>query len=264
MKNYRPLILVTLYTVMLFIPLIGVGQTKPTPWKTPRTLNVSAGQIQAGIFQSWKYGLTDNTEISAHPLWFFVNPRISIQHKWGDRTTFQLATQHSLSYPTPILRMIQKKGIGGIIAEDPTIEEIPHLVAVKNEIIASFPVLTTHFLSGNFGLTFPLKSQSPDKRTTIDLPVIYPRLAIYYSGYRLNSGINIQGPLSPNFGYMVAADVFWLPGAEQDFFLEHDGVIMWKTGERSWIDFGYKLTFGEYPFGTQWHLLPLLDFQWTW
>jgi len=45
---------------------------------------------------------------------------------------------------------------------------------------------------------------------------------------------------------------------------EHKGLLSWQKSHRFQFCLGYKLCYGQYPFGSQWHLLgPLLDLQWA-
>jgi len=39
------------------------------------------------------------------------------------------------------------------------------------------------------------------------------------------------------------------------------GLLVWDRPPSFQIRFGYLLSYAEYPFGRQWHLLPLLDLQ---
>jgi hypothetical protein len=57
-------------------------------------------------------------------------------------------------------------------------------------------------------------------------------------------------------------DVQLLPGWESDFFLEHKSLFLWSKNDRIRISLGYKVVYGHYPFGFQWHLFPLFDVQW--
>ncbi len=62
---------------------------------------------------------------------------------------------------------------------------------------------------------------------------------------------------------MEADLLYYLASDEMAF--EHKGLLLWNKSQRFQLCLGYKLTFGEYPFGTQWHLLgPLVDLQWAW
>ncbi len=175
-----------------------------------------------------------------------------------------LATRHTLVYPTPLLRIIQKKGIGGIIAEDPTIPEMPHMLSLRSEIIMSVILSPRHYFTGKAGVAVAAHSGDPDSRTTIDLPIVYPRLAPYYNRFGINGGVDLQGPITGQVNYFLDADIFWFPGMAENIFFEQKGLLRWKISSGWLLEIGCKLTYGQYPYGEQWHLLPLFDMQWLW
>ena len=39
-------------------------------------------------------------------------------------------------------------------------------------------------------------------------------------------------------------------------FIEHKSLLIWEKSEKIQIQVGYKLVYGEYPFGNITHLLP--------
>ncbi|MEE8409784.1 MAG: hypothetical protein V3T05_09280, partial [Myxococcota bacterium] len=58
-------------------------------------------------------------------------------------------------------------------------------------------------------------------------------------------------------------DLFLMPDSRSTLAIEQSGMATWMATDEFAVQVGYKLVYGEYPFGTQWHLLPLLDFQWA-
>jgi len=50
------------------------------------------------------------------------------------------------------------------------------------------------------------------------------------------------------------------PENSTDFFMEINGGIFWNIVKSAKLGVTAKLCYGKYPFGTQWHLLPYLDF----
>jgi len=184
--------------------------------------------------------------------------------KWAHKSIGGLifSTRHNIYYPTPLLRTISREGIGGIISPE---FHIPHMISLYNEIILSKHLSENYLIAGKFGFNFVIKSGELDERTTIDLPLVFPRLNVFYNGYGFRSGFDLLGKLSNRWNYVVDMDFFYYPKADQDFAFEHKGLILWNKSHRFQLSFGYKLAYGEYPFGTQWHLLvPIFDIQWGW
>ena len=85
------------------------------------------GQKEIGICHPWRLGKTDNMEFSIHPILGFVIPNFKMKGKLYSSENTDNSYFLKLTYPTPLLNMVQKKGIGGLIAEDPKFEKIPHI-----------------------------------------------------------------------------------------------------------------------------------------
>ena len=220
-------------------------------------------QVDVGLFQPLRYGYSDNVEFSMHPLLFFVMPNFDVTWAHGQRGEFAIASRYGVTYPTPLLRLIAKEGIGGMISPE---FDIPHIFSFQNELLATTPVFGKHLFTAKIGVNFALLTKELDSRTTIDLPLIFTRTSVYYNDFGLNLGADMQGPLFKRFDYLVDADIFYHPTADADvnFALEHKGLITWKKSARFRLCLGYLLSYGKYPFGEQWHLLPLFDLQWAW
>ena len=153
--------------------------------------------------------------------------------------------------------------VGGIITNDPDISKIPHMISSKNEVLVSRWVGNSILVTGKAGIVIAIKTGDLDTRTTIDLPIVFPRLGVYYNGYGFNAGADILNRLTKRINLLFDTDLFFLPGfKEGDFAFEHKGLLYWNKSSRFQVCLGYKLVYGKYPFGTHWHLLPLLDFQW--
>ncbi len=231
-------------------------------WSSGAAYTLPAGRMEVGVFQPLRYGVTSTLEFSIHPLVAFLMPNLSI--KWSHLSTkgFHVSTQHSLYYPTPLLRTVAKEGTGGLISPE---FSIPNMVAVTTEVLASKMIASGHLLTGKLGCSLAAKSADLDSRTTIDLPLIFPRMSVFYHGYSLRGGANLQGKMFRRWHYRMDAEFFFTPKAEESFAFEHLGLLSWRKSDRFQSCLGYKLTYGEYPFGSQWHLLaPLIDLQWGW
>ena len=58
--------------------------------------------------------------------------------------------------------------------------------------------------------------------------------------------------------------MFLMPGGRGRYAFEQQGSLIWQGSSKSRLSFGYKLIAGEYPFGSQAHLLPTFDIQFGW
>ncbi len=231
-------------------------------WSIGTAYNLPEGRWEVGLFHPLRYGLSERVELAAYPILFFVMPNISL--KWSQKNIlgFKSATRHSLTYPTPLLRLSSMEGAGGIISPE---FYIPHMVEFYNELLFSKIFFNYHLFTGKVGFSLAAKSDELDERALIDYPMAYSRLAVYYHGYGLRFGVDMQGPIIGKFNYLVDGDIFYIPGVNYNFSFENKGMIHWRFSDYSELCFGYKLIYGEYPYGNEWNLfLPMIDFQLAW
>ena len=130
-----------------------------------------------GIFHPIRYGIKDGLELSSHPGWFFVLPNASFKVPLSDFKSFNTATRVSFVYPTPLLNILSREGIGGLI--DPNLI-IPPMLGISGSLLMSKDLLgvnTTIKAGFDFGLVFG----DLDARSNIDLPIIYHLSLIHIS-----------------------------------------------------------------------------------
>jgi len=218
--------------------------------------------MEVGVFGPLRFGLADQLEISAHPLWLFLIPQIAVKKGWTLWQDWHLASRHQLIYPTMLLRALAREGAGGVL---PPSSEIPHLLTFQNELWMSRPFGAQNWFTARVGVLASPRV-GPSDFPTIELPVVYPRTASYHSDFTaylsahwLREEIRLWG--FP-FGVQLAATVFALPEAGGRFHLEQDGEILLGTSDRFRASLGYKWIYGEYPFGAMANLLPIFDLQW--
>jgi len=213
------------------------------------------GQAQVGLFAPLQMVLSDSLEWSVHPLVFFIMPHAEV--KWMHPRVWGLswASVHGFVYPTMLLRQLSREGTGGIISPE---FDIPQMVSVYNGVLVSKQILAGQTLSASFGLNYAFISGRLDRRTSIDVPFIYPRMKAFYSGYQWKAGINISGSFSQSLSYHFDVLTFWADGA-----IENSAFLNWAMSRHFDLDVGYYLSYAHYPFGSKAHLfLPLADLLW--
>lgn len=260
-QNLRKVAMIIFFT----FGTLFAGEPDETAWRnwsSGTAYLVPTGRWEIGLFQSLRYGYSESLEFSTHPLAFFLMPNLNVKWSHGSHRSLKISTRHSIYYPTPLLRTISREGTGGIISPE---FDIPHMVSIYNEVLFSKPITSSHLITGKAGFCISIKSGDLDEGTSIDLPLVFPRLNVFYQGYGFRSGCKLEGKLVKRWSYLVDIDGFYYPGANEKIAFEHTGLLLWTKSRRFQLCFGYKLTYGDYPFGTQWHLLgPLFDLVWAW
>lgn len=245
-----------LLLIIMLIPVV----TNASDW-TAGTANTSPKRTwEVGIFNPLKVAITDNTEIATFPIDNLLYPNLGIKHRWKKNIHWAFASQHNLSYPSLLLKTISREGSGGIL---PANSDIPQLLTLNNRFLVSYETSTGLIITPQFGFEVTYGAQQ-DRFPTIDLPLIYQRTASYHSGYTVNAGIDIDGDINTHWAYSLDLDLYYLPDMDGNTSLEHKALLQYFTGQYLTLMAGYKYVRGEYPFGKNIRLIPLVDLLWRW
>ncbi|MEI7726544.1 MAG: hypothetical protein WCK09_15650 [Bacteroidota bacterium] len=250
-------LLLCLTGMLMYTTLFSQDTLTKHYWTDGTACNIPKHRWELGLFTTSRYGITDKLELSAHPLMFLIMPQVKIKVGWGEYSGFRLATEHGIFYPTQFMRLVATKGTGGLISPEFT---IPQMFAISNRFLVSYKPFKKAILTVHAGIAFAVKFGPLDARTTIDLPIIYPRLAVFYNEPEFDMGIDFRGKFVPRFGWLFNVENFLVCGTAHNYFMENKGVLAYTSKKETLrIEAGYKLCFGKYPAGPQWHLLPVVD-----
>lgn len=250
---------IIIYIVILFGVNTLRAQDEPLlkKWSYNTAYLMPAGKWETGIFQPFRYGINSKMELRANALIFPLMPNAGIKIAWGTKNNFVMASEHSLSVPSPFLNVMSRKGIGGLISPE---YDFPFILAVSNSVIVSRKIMPSMIASANAGFVFALRGEKPDPQSTIDLPLFYPRMAPYYEGTSIKFGAAIKGNISGKLFYEETVQAFIITRPENNFFFENSGTLMWALGKSLRIRGGYILAYGKYPYVTpKWQMWPTLD-----
>jgi hypothetical protein len=250
-------VLLCLLGIFIFSDLFSQDSLARYYWTDGTACNIPKKRWELGLFTASRYGISRNLELSAHPLMVFIMPQVKLKIGWGEYSGFLLATEHGIFYPTVFLRLVATEGTGGLISPE---FDIPQMFAISNRFLASYSPFNNALLTAHAGIAFSIKFGYLDPQSTIDLPVIYPRLVVFYNQPEFDAGIDFRGKFVPHFGWLFNVENFIVCGTPQNYFMENKGVLAYISKKESLrIEAGYKLCFGRYPAGPQWHLLPVID-----
>lgn len=249
--------------IMLFISIL-IGDKKF--WDSHSAYILPKKRYEIGLFQPFRYGYSDNLEYSTYPLWSIVMPNITFKKRHNSFSGYQTASRFKIFYPTPILNIVAREGIGGLI--DPNFT-MPPMIGISASWIMTNPKPTTD-ITLNIGLDLGLNFGEIDERSNIDLPLIYQRLGVFHNGWGVHTGIDIQKQIHGPFEVLMDVDLKALPwnnsNKEQSnllkilgkYAIEHKFLLIYERSERFRILTGYKFVHGKYPFGTETRLLPFI------
>ena len=218
------------------------------------------GQRQMGVFQPRIYGMNNNLEISTHPLLFFVKPNVEVKKYHGEYEGLGIASRFSFDYPTPLLKLIQREGKFGILSKDPDIGDIPNLFVFQGEFLTT-KKYADYSINGKGGISI-CPGCELDSRHLVDLPLAYPRMAVYHYGFVSNLGLDFDYIYSERISIKADIDLIFLP--EKIVFIENKFLFNYQLSPKYTLTGGIKRTQGTYPFGKQLDIFPLIDLSWSW
>ena len=226
---------------------------------------LDAGVRQMGIFQPYIYRAKSGIEISTHPFLLFIKPNLKVKKFHIGKKGEGLATRYSFDYPTYFLRLLQRDGIGGMLADDPDIGKIPIIFVIQSELLFT-KRYSNYFLTNKFGISLAHSVPTLDTRHIIDYDLVYPRMALYHYGLGANMGLDFDYIHSEIISLKADVDIIFL--IEEQPFWEHKLLFYYKLSKKYTLSIGYKLSYGHYPPNKNgeywWNMFPLIDLSWQW
>jgi hypothetical protein len=249
---------ISLTLLILSFPTFGYSQEKTVynSWSSNTALLMPAGKWESGLFHPLHYGLNKKLELRSNAIIFPLLPNAGLKVSQGKIMGFDVASEHDLSYPTLFLNIASAKGVGGMISPQ---FSFPFLLSFTNSLILSKPVGRSALLAADLGLAFAIRGSKPDYIATIDMPLVYPRMAHYYEGVSIRAGVTYKGKLAKKLFFEENARIFLITRERENLFVENYGTILWATSGSVRLRFGYVLSWGKYPFGNLTQLWPVID-----
>ena len=247
--------------VFLLLPALALAaepQTSKFTGMSARTL--PKGAWSKGVFEPLRYGVSDDLTLSVRPLEMVLMPNVAVKRQWGDLISgVLLSTEHNVTVPTPLLRQLARPGIGGVLPPDSTIPWgfiSGHTVFLSSDVDEES---LTGWAKMEFGLGFG-DSDVP----TIDIPLAYRKTAVAQNGLALLAGLRSSEILHSGLGYVAQVQAWSLPMNDMDWGLEVQLEGLWQPTSGFQLHTGALLSYGEFPYGDNFHILPTFDMVWAW
>lgn len=255
---------IIILSFILTINFLYVAAQNPI-WTRGNAFTVPYKKIEINLLSPSKYGITRKSEISAHPIAFFVMPHIFFKHKWIKFLLFNrsvmMSSRHGLYYPTGALNFTKKFNYDFLLSSD---TEVPYSIAAQNEILLStFINEPSQCNAGNnlitlkagFKYALNFGNSSPP---LIEQAVLYRESAVADNAFIWYTGLKIDAALSPIFNYFAGID-FYSQGLFKNISLEGKAGIMGYSG-RSWSGMlGLKTAYSFIPSGNKFIIIPIFD-----
>ena len=269
----------------IYFLILGIAFTSlasgEARWQAHSAYMIQPKKWEIGLYQPFRYGYSKSLEASVHPLLFFVIPNVSFKMKMEDFNSSKVANRTTFIYPTPLLNMVARKGIGGLI--DPNII-MPPMLGVSTSLLMSKELVGFGFTS-KIGVDIGITFGELDSRSNIDLPIIYHRLEVFHNKWGIHTGFDITKAITKKINMLIDIDLRYLPSLIKvkeersysmrlgDHSIEHKFLLIWYASKNLRIMTGYKLVNGDYPYGAETRILPyvpmleswapIIEFQWS-
>ena len=245
--------------LIIFITIPPIFAQTPNlvkSWSYNSAFLMRKGKYECGIFQPFRYGISNRVEIFGNILQMPLVPNVAVKIKLADPKGFYMASQFGFEYNTIMFNLFSKKGIGGILSPQFTYS---NMFTLSGAFLVTKQVFDTAYVTARAGVVIGMRDGYLSPLSTIDLPIFYPRLSHLFNKCTFKIGADIKGKIVRKWIYMADFQLYIIPIKENNFFMEHTGTIMCALGKNARLKGGYKICFGEYPFGNQWNLLPVID-----
>jgi hypothetical protein len=247
-------------SVWLLGALLAVdsGQAEASPFDVMSAETLGDGAWDVGIFAPLRHGLSEDLEISSHPITAFWNGNFALKKGWGELGGWGVSTRHGFSYPTRLLAAFARDGAGGILPPD---AKIPHIIAADTRVYMSRNITdaTRLTLGGRVTLapSFGESSWGP-----VDMPLVYARTAAARNGVATNLSAALDGQCTESISWLSSTEAWYLPGSVGSWSIEQTIASAWSSEGGFSVQGGAIFVAGEYDYGTNWHVLPKFDMGW--
>ena len=238
--------------------LTGTTQAQPAAsarvWSSDTALTMPRRRTEFGLFHPIHWGVSDNVELSAHPVLASLMPYLEAKVGWFYRGPGAIASRHRIAYLTPLLDLLAKEGSLGLL---PANTVVPQAIAVDTAYLA------TASLSPAFRLTFEvgalLIARGSGNRIVLDFPFLYSRFGALASDANIYAGLKGTGVLGGSFAWQADLRLTSVPAIARGFTLEGGASLQWFASHQFGLSVGARFVHGRYPVGLRVHWMPTID-----
>lgn len=280
--------------IIILVSLVKKSEAQYELWTIGTAKTMPHKLFEVGIFEPLRYGLTRKVELQTFLTAEALCPNIRTKIHWYTIPKWEIlvATRHGIFYPTPGMKFIHKYKPLGIDwldfhpnrmpvdkVRDPVYHEnmlvpleydyleetkIGNLVTFTNELLLSKMLIPkTSCTPPNLLLTLKLGVNFSHFFDTthvplINKPMIYQRSAVLHDSVLWYVGLDLDGHLNSYVDFCVDLEFLSVDWDTKDYAIEHKGLIIFPLGRFTLVA-GYQVSYGTYPDGNRFFVMPLLD-----
>ncbi len=268
-KNILTFILIIILSLKIFT------LSSQTPiWTIGTAKTISKNETQLNMFYFSMHGLTNRLELQAKPLTFLALPAINLKKTWYYKKSQKnlnylksrnliIGSIHGINYPTLTLKLARNRGFRNLM---PLTTEIPHILAIRNEILFSSILKnktscdpSDMLLTLTIGTKFALRT----KNSTLpyfENPFLFRETSIYHNKLLWYIGLGLDGHFSGSLNYSLDFD-YKSVGLKSNYrAFENNTLLYWQMGKRDRLRlaFGFKASMSNFPYKKT-GVFPLFD-----
>ena len=213
-----------------------------------------SGSLELGVLSAARLGLNGTLELSLHPVWFFVLPRVELKARWLHGNGLTLSTRHEVSTPTLFFGVIAREGTGGLL--DPNTPS-PLAVVTEHGLLLTERAGAEHWLTVEPWVQLRIGESGP----LLDFPFLYQRFAVVESTWAAGMRLGAEGRLFPALGYGAALTFSHLPVDVVGGAYAIEGALeaRFRVSPTVAVPLGIRAARAHFPIGVRTHWFPYID-----
>jgi hypothetical protein len=235
-----------------------VQTAEASPFDSATAELLADGEFSVGVFAPLTYGISDDLQVSAHPISAYWNGNFALKKSWESDGDWSFATRHGFSYPTRLLAAFSGTGAGGILPPDAV---IPHIVAVDTRAMMTRDLSDSTRMTLGARVTLAMSFGDSDWGN-IDMPLVYSRTAALHNGVSANVSASFDGDYTDSISWLSSTEAWFMPGSTGSWSVEQTFAAAWESEGGFSTQLGTIVVVGAYDYGTNWHMLPKFDLGW--
>ena len=228
------------------------GQSSALSLETALTL--PKGRFDFGLLNPLVVSVSDRVDLFTHPLLDVLLPNIGVKVNWLHYKDIYFSTRHRLSYATLLLNTISNPGTGGVLPADNT---IPQIFTLDTQALGTYATqrhIISVIIGGKVAAKFPNVVFD-----TIDFPLLFSSTASYHAPIVFQATAGYRLLATKKIAFLFDGGAYLMPQPLGAIEVRQSTQVLFSFSRFFSMTAGYLATYGQYPYGSDWKIFPLLD-----